>query len=296
MGADAEPGARRGHGADPTRDRRIRQTLWIEGACNAAVLAAKFLVAVKTGSSAILSDAVHSLGDLANNAVALVAHGIAAAPPDREHPYGHRRYESLAVFLLATLLSVLAVEIALRSFGAGRQVAQHGWALGLMLGVWVVNLGLGTWEGRRARQLDSDLLRADARHTASDALVTGLVIVGWQLAARGYLWLDSLLSLAVAALILRLAWDLFRRAIPVLVDQIAVEPEEIASAVNAVPGVRSTRSARSRAGADAPRIDVVVGVDRGLSTAESHAIADSVELALRQRFGSDQVTVHVEPE
>lgn len=278
------------------RTRAIQRTLWVEGACNLAVLAVKGVVGSATGSAAVLSDAVHSLGDVTNNAVALVAARLAAEPPDREHPYGHARYESLAVFGLATLLAVLAVEIALRSFGSDREVERHGWSLALMLGVWGVNVGVASWEYGRARALDSDLLRADARHTFSDALVTGLVIVGWQAGARGHLWLDTALSLAVSVLILFLAFGLFRRAIPVLVDQIAVDPEPVIAAVNAVPGVRVTRSVRSRAGADsAPRIDVVIGVDPGLSTVESHAIADAVERHLRERFGSEEVTVHVEP-
>jgi cation diffusion facilitator family transporter len=277
------------------RERAIRKTLLVEGAYDAVVLAAKLVVGMATGSAAVTSDAVHSLGDLMNNGVALVAQRLASEPPDREHPYGHRRYESLAVFLLATLLAVLAVEIALRSFAAEREVVRHGWSLALMLGVWALNLALAVWQGRRARWLNSDLLRADARHSFSDALVTPMVIGGWLLAAHGHLWIDTALSLTVSALILVLAYGLFRRAIPILVDHIAADPEDVAAAVNAVPGVRSTRTVRSRAGSDAPRIDVVVCVDPSLSTAESHAIADAIERSLRERFGSEDVTVHVEP-
>jgi len=281
---------------DAERDRAVRRTLVIEGVANLIVLVAKVIVGVATSSAAVISDAIHSFADLANNGVALVAARVASAPPDREHPYGHRRYESLAVFLLATLLSVLAVEIALRSFGSEREVVQHGWSLALMLGVLGVNVAIALWEGGRARRLDSDLLRADSRHTLSDVLVTVAVIAGWQLAARGHLWLDSALTLLVSGLILTLAFGLFRRAIPVLVDHVAVEPEVLTAAVDAVPGVRSVRSARSRAGAGAPRIDVVVTVDRKLSTEQSHAIADAIERELRHRFASEDVTVHVEPD
>jgi cation diffusion facilitator family transporter len=127
-------------------------------------------------------------------------------------------------------------------------------------------------------------------------MVTVVVIVGWQLAARGYVWLDSALTLFVAFLILSLAFGLFRRAIPVLVDHVAVEPEELAAAVDGVPGVHSVRSVRSRAGSGSPRIDVVVSVAGSLSTAESHEIADAIERELRRRFDSEDVTVHVEPD
>lgn len=278
------------------RDRGVRRTLLIEGLANLLVLCAKAVVGVATSSTAVIGDAIHSFADLANNGVALVATHLAVAPPDREHPYGHRRYESLAVFLLATLLAVLAVELVLRSFGERPEVVRHGWSLALMLGVLGVNVALTVWETRRARHFDSDLLRADSRHTLSDVLVTALVIVGWQMAARGYLWLDSALTLVVSGFILTLAYGLFRRAVPVLVDHIVVDPEELAAAVESVPGVRSTRRVRSRAGGAAPRIDVVVSVDGDLSTQESHQIADAIERVLRRRFASEDVTVHVEPE
>jgi cation diffusion facilitator family transporter len=278
------------------RQAAIRRVLWVEGASDVVLLAAKTAVGLGTSSTAVLGDAIHSLADLANNAVGLVALRLAAAPPDREHPYGHRRYESLAVFGLATMLAVLAFEIASRGLAGDREVIHRGWGLALMLGVLGVNVGIALWELRQARRLDSDLLRADSRHTLSDVLVTSAVIVGWQLAARGHAWLDGALTVAVGALILTLAYGLFRRAIPVLVDHVAVDPEELDRAVRSVPGVRSARRLRSRAGSGAARIDVVVSVDRRLSTAESHEIADAIEHTLGARFGAEEVSVHVEPE
>jgi cation diffusion facilitator family transporter len=283
--------------ADEQRDRRIRRVLVIEGLANLSVLVVKTVVGIATGSSAVLADAVHSFADLANNGLALFALHLAAAPPDREHPYGHRKYETLAVFALATLLAVLAVEITLRAFQSGdRDVLRPGWSLGVMLGVLVVNVAVSTWEGAWARRLDSDLLRADTRHTFSDVLVTIVVIVGWQLAAMGRAWLDTAFTLAVAALILFLAFGLYRRAIPVLVDRIAADPERLAAVVQSVPGVRGTRRVRSHLSGQGVTIDVIVAVDSHLSTAASHDIADEIERTLRESFATPDVTVHVEPE
>lgn len=284
--------------AEPSasRDREVRDVFLWTGAANLAVLAAKVAVALATGSAAVLGDAVHSLADVSNNAVALVTLRFAAAPPDREHPYGHRKYETLAVFGLALLLSVLAVELSLRTLERGaREVLRPGWGLATMLGVLVTNVAVASWQGRQAKRLDSDLLRADARHTFSDVLVTLTVIVGWQSAARGRAWLDTATTLAIASLILYLAFGLFRRAIPVLVDQSAADPDELRAIVNTVPGVRSTRRVRSRGRGSEGRMDVVVTVDPGLSTEDSHRIADEVERALAERFASSDITVHVEP-
>jgi cation diffusion facilitator family transporter len=277
-------------------DRTVRRVLLWEALANVAVLLVKTVVGVATGSAAVLSDAIHSVADLANNGVALLAVRLAGTPPDREHPYGHRKFETLAVFGLAMLLAVLAVEIAVRALQRGdREIVHHAWSLGLMLGVLGMNAAVALWEGRWARRLDSDLLRADARHTMSDVLVTSTVIAGWQFAARGWAWLDTLTTLLVSALILYLAYGLFQRAIPVLVDRSIANPDELSAVVSAVSGVRSTRRVRSLGSGGDGKIDVVVSVDPDLSTSASHAIADEIERVLAERFSTSDITVHVEP-
>jgi cation diffusion facilitator family transporter len=279
------------------RQRQVRRVLLVEGAANFSVLVAKGTVAVATGSAAVLGDAVHSLADLANNGVALLALHLSSAPPDREHPYGHHKFETLAIFALAILLSVVAIEVALGALRSrGGAIERPDWSLALMLGVLAVNVGLSSWQTRRARQLDSDLLRADARHTFSDVLTTVAVIVGWQLAARGYAWLDTVFALAVAALILYLAFDLFQRAIPILVDEIAMDPGPVAELVRDLEGVLAVRRVRSRSAGTGVSVDVVVAVDADLSTAASHAVADEVERVLRREFSARDVSVHIEPD
>lgn len=269
----------------------------IEGLANVAVLGLKLVVGVSTGSLAVLSDALHSLGDIANNAVAWFVVRISSQPPDRHHPYGHRKFETLAVFVLATLLTVLGIELAL---GALRREAQptqgHPWALPLMLGVLLINVALATWEGAWARRLSSDILSADARHTFADVLTTIVVIAGWQISVRGYPWLDTVCALAVAGLVLALAFGLFRRAIPILVDHIAVEPETVSGVAQAVHGVRQVKTIRSRSTGSSTAIDMIVTVDSGITTTEAHAITDAIEERLRAHLSIEDVTIHVEPE
>jgi cation diffusion facilitator family transporter len=282
--------------APTKRDRQVERVLVREALANLAVMFAKATVGFHTGSIAILGDAVHSLADFANNLVAFVATRIASAPPDLEHPYGHRKFETLAVFGIATLLSVLAIEIILGALDRDpREVSAEGWGLALMLGVLVVNIGVAIWENRWARRLDSDILRADARHTVSDVLTTIAVIAGWQLAANGYPWLDALASLIVAAIILYLAYGLFKKAIPVLVERSIANAEALSSVVSAVPGVQETRRVRSREGGSGPAVELVVSVDPNLSTADSHAIADEIERVIGEKFSVNDVTVHIEP-
>jgi len=278
------------------RAETVRRVLLLEGVANAMVLAAKLSVGLATGSAAVLGDAVHSLTDVVNNVVAFAVAGSSSAPPDRDHPYGHRKFESLAVFGLALLLAVVALEVAMRAVGrAGAEVVGSSWGLAVMVGVLVINLALAGWEGYWARRVDSDLLRADARHTLGDVFTTLAVIGGWQLAARGYVWLDRVVALLIAGLVFYLAYDLFRRVVPVLVDRAGADPGAVVRTVSAVGAVRDVRRVRSRATATGVVADVVVTVDGELSTAASHEVASAIEDLLREKLGIDDVTVHVEP-
>lgn len=278
-------------------ERQVRRVLLIEGACNLAVVLAKAAVGLATGSLALLGDATHSLADLANNVVALVVVRIAAAPPDREHPYGHQKFETLAVFGLAVLLAVLAVEIIVRAVQPSpREILRNHWGLAVMLVVLGVNVVVTLWERSWARRLGSDILSADAQHTLADVLVTAAVIIGWQFAARGYTWLDPALALVVALVVMVLAYGLFKRAIPVLVDSISHEPEEIASVLQPLEGVRQVRRVRSRGSGAMTAVDVVVTVPPHLSTVEAHEVADAIERVLLMRFAIEDVTVHIEPD
>ena len=206
---------------------------------------------------------------------------------------GIKKFETLAVFGLAMLLAVLAIEIVIRAIDrSDREVVQTGWGLAVMLGVLVVNTGLAVWERRWAQKLGSQILNADAQHTFADVMTTIVVITGWQLAARGYPWLDTVFAL----LVMYLAYGLFRRAVPVLVDSISYEPEEIVEILRDVDGVRKVRRVRSRWVGSKPAVDVVIAVAPELPTSAAHEVADAIEQVLLEKFSMDDVTVHIEPD
>jgi cation diffusion facilitator family transporter len=217
-------------------------------------------------------------------------------PADRKHPYGHQKFEMLAVFVLAVLLAAIGLEIATRAFIPPEQPpASTPWALGLMFVVLAANISIALWQRYWASKLESSILMADASHTLADVGTTVVVIAGWQLSLRGYPWLDSACALAVAAMIFYLAYGLFRDAVPVLVDEVAIEPEELLASVRSVPGVLGVPRVRSRWIGAERAVDVIVTVGAKLTTVESHAIADAIEAALERDFGVIDSTVHIEP-
>ncbi len=280
-----------------SREDKILRVLILEGSANLFVLALKSLVGFSTGSMAVIADAVHSLTDVINNIIAWIVVRASNEPADREHPYGHKKFEMLAVFVLATLLATIAIEIAIRSLTRETlQPQPSAWGLYLMIGVLVINITIATWERYWARKLESPILLADASHTFADVLTTIVVIIGWQLSVRGYPWLDTACALGVAAVILYLALGLFRSVVPVLVDEMAIEPEQLTTAIGTVQGVIKVPRVRSRWVGSDRAVDVIVTVSPSLSTVESHAIADAVEHLLELQFEVADISVHVEPE
>ena len=278
------------------RDRQVQRVILIEGSANLGVLALKLVVGLTTGSLGILGDAFHSVTDVANNIVAWVVVRISARPADERHPYGHRKFETIAVFGLAMLLTILAFELGLRAIQREAvEIVHTSWGMGLMFCVLTVNVGLAAWQGSWARRLGSDILRADSRHTFADVLTTVVVIAGWQAAARGHLWFDTVAALGVSAVILFLAYGLFRRAIPILVDESALDSNLLIDIATSVPGVIGVRSVRSRGGSTHASVDLIALVPADLNTAESHNIATAIEKSIRSKFTVESVVVHIEP-
>jgi cation diffusion facilitator family transporter len=279
-----------------TRDKSIQRVILIEGTANLIVLSAKVWVGVSTGSLAVLGDAIHSLTDVVNNIIAFVVIRFSVLPPDREHPYGHRKFETVAVFFLASLLVVLSFELATNAIKREEvEIVSSAWELGIMFAVLAVNISLASWQRMWARRLNSDILHADSSHTFADVLTTVVVIIGWQLSAIGYVWLDRVCALAVSALVFYLAYKLFRRATPILVDRFALDPEQLTKVIQDVAGVQQVKRVRSRWIGTDKAIDVVISVDPELSTDDSHKIATDIESVIEEKFGVSDISIHVEP-
>ena len=279
------------------RTRALQRVILAEGAANALTAVAKLGVGLSSGSLALLSDCLHSGADLANNVLAWKTVSIAEAPPDPEHPYGHAKFESLAVFALGVLMAVLAVEIVLGAVQRSEtgELSSSALEVAIIVGALALQLGVAAWQAAKARALDSELLRADAAHTLVDSMTTVGALAGWQLAVHGRGWLDPTIAVVIAALVVGLAYRLFRRAIPILVDGSAVDPDELRAAVASVPGVAGVGLARSRWDGRSRVADVTIRVAPHLDTIAAHEVANAVERRLADQHAIHETVVHVEP-
>jgi len=281
------------------RTVQVRRVLIGLFVANLAVVIAKLVVGLSAHSLSVLGDALHSSVDALNNVLALIVVRVAAQAPDEDHPYGHGKFETLGALGIVGFLSVTCFELARGA--VTRLTASHPapTVSDVQLGVLVTGLGINAlvawYEHRRGVELDSELLKSDAAHTRSDVYITIGVIVGLLLARRGWWWADPALALVIAALIIRVAYQITQRTVPVLVDQRALPGDEIRALALAVDGVCSAYNIRSRGGSQGRYAEVTIAVDRDTTVAAAHAIADAVEDQLKRDLRFEGVTVHVEP-
>jgi len=275
----------------------VKRVLVIEGLVNLLMIITKLIVGLITGSAALTADALHSFTDLINNVIAFLAIRMSEKPADDDHHYGHQKFEQLAVFFLATLLFVVAIEVVIRAISRSSDVVEQN-KVGLIVLVVavVINLTLSLWQRYWAKQLNSDLLHADASHTFSDVLTSVAAIFGWQLAALGLYWIDTLFALIVAVMIGVLAYRLFSKAVPILVDQSQFDHGVVKKNIKQLVNVSSVKKLRIRSMGEQHFADVTVAVEAKLSLLESHKIADQIENMLAQKFNIHDTTVHVEPD
>jgi cation diffusion facilitator family transporter len=180
-----------------------------------ALVLAKLVVGLLTGSLGILSEAVHSIFDLAASTFTLVAVRTARKPPDQEHPYGHGRTENLAAFANGLLLLITAAGIAFeairRLIAGGPPVNPAGYAFALLIGTLFIESGRAYVLRRVGRLASSDAMLADATDRVADVLATVGVLAGLVGVRFGFTWADSAAALLVAAIIVRAAGKLALR-------------------------------------------------------------------------------------
>ncbi|MBI3048747.1 MAG: cation transporter [Acidobacteria bacterium] len=266
---------------------------------NLAVAGVKIVLGYLTGAVSILSEGFHSLTDSASNVVALVGVSIARRPPDEEHPYGHRKYETMAslgilVFLVVVLVQVLAAAYDRLVSGTVPRVFPEG--IGVMAVTLVVNVLVVVYEMRAARQLNSEVLQADAMHTRSDVLTSATVLAALFGVWWGYAWLDPLAALVVAVFIGRAGWYIAHEASRILSDQTVIAEDDVRAVVRSVPEVLGCHRIRTRGSADHVFMDLHVWLDGRTPLEAAHSTSHAVKDRLMKRFPHlADVVIHIEP-
>ena len=286
---------------DSASNRRIRVARVLAAilALNLLVAGAKLIYGMAIGALALTADGVHSLLDASSNVVALVGMWAAQRPPDANHPYGHRKYETFAALGIAAMMFLACWEIgvsAIARFSHPR--APHITIEGfVVLSVTLaVNLVVVTVESREGRRLGSELLIADAAHTRSDVFASLLVLVSFLAARMGVPDADLAAAFLIIVLILYAGFRILKGTLSTLSDERRIEPAMVETCALEEPGVREAHNVRSRGPLDDIHLDLHILVDPATPLAEAHVLGHRVERRLRDRFlGLTDVVVHVEP-
>lgn len=284
----------------------VRKVLIITLLLNLLVMGLKAVVGMLTGSLSLQADALHSVTDSANNVLGLIASRFSSPQPDRDHPYGHQKFEAVGALGIAAFLGIACFEILQgaieRLFHGLTPVNISAPELWLLLIVLGVNIFVTYYERAVGQRVGSPILIADAQHTMSDVWVTITVLAGligvWQarlLHLPQLQWLDVILAFPVALLVFRSGWNVLKENLPWLVDEMAIAPEAIRDVVMQVPGVINCHDIASRGLLGRQVFIEMHMVVEAKDVETAHKITEEVESRLEERFSPVRVLIHVEP-
>jgi cation diffusion facilitator family transporter len=266
---------------------------------NLAVAGAKLIFGYSTGAVSIISDGFHSLTDSASNIMGLVGMRVARKPPDADHPYGHRKFETLAaagifMFLLLVVIEVVQTSIGRLRTGDAPEVTVYSFAV--MLATLAINLAVVRYETGQGRLLKSELLLADAAHTRSDVWTSCAVLFSLAAVRLGYPIVDALGALVVAIFIARSGYQIGLETSGILADRVVIDEEPIRQVVMSVPEVVGCHRIRTRGSGDHAFLDLHVWFPADTTLDEAHRLSHVVKDRLMQRFPQiADAIIHIEP-
>lgn len=289
--------------ARATRYRAVARVTIVGAIMDLLLGIAKLVAGYLAYSQALIADGVHSLSDLFTDGMVLYAAKHSSHEPDDEHPYGHGRFETIATVGLAVALILVACGIAydatMRLFEP--DVLPQPGVLALLVAVlsivskeWIYHYTM-----RVARRERSEMLRANAWHSRTDAFSSVIVVIGVAGAMAGFSYLDALAAIGVALIIAHIGGGLGWKALKELADT-AVDEEQVdklRKCILSVDGVRDLHLLRTRHAGGLVFVDVHIIIDALLSLSEGHHISEMVTSRLLQEIeGVTDVTVHIDPE
>jgi cation diffusion facilitator family transporter len=266
---------------------------------NAAVAGSKLAFGYTTSSVSIVSDGFHSLTDAASNIIGLVAVRLGRKPPDDDHPYGHRKFETLAaggifVFLLIVVIEV--VQTALGRLRSGHAPDVSAYSFAVMLATLAINLGVVRYESTAGKRLASELLLADAAHTRSDVLTSCAVIASLVAVWVGFPALDAIGAILVAVFIARTGYQIGLQTSGILADHVVIDEGAIRRAVMSVPAVVGCHQIRTRGSLDHTFLDLHVWFAADTTLHEAHRLSHVVKDRLMEQFPQiADAIIHIEP-
>ncbi|MCM8795302.1 MAG: cation diffusion facilitator family transporter [Candidatus Omnitrophica bacterium] len=280
--------------------QQIRRILILVLVLNWSVALAKIVLGLLSKCVSMIADGFHSFADGTSNIIGIIGITLASQPKDTDHPYGHRKYETL--FSLG-----IAISLFLVSFNIGKeaivriitpvlpQIDTRSFLV--MLITLGVNFMVMRYEYKKGRLLGSDILIADSLHTRADILTSTAVILALVAIKLGYPILDPLVTLMIACLIAYSGYRIAKKSSDILCDTAAIiDVKKIVDIVLTIKGIKSCHKIRTRGRPDDIHIDLHVQVNPNMHMDEAHKISYEIEAAIKKNIPQiTDVMVHMEP-
>ncbi len=279
---------------------KIKKILIAVLVLNWLVALAKIAYGLSSRCSSMTADGFHSLSDGASNIIGLVGIYFARQPVDKDHPYGHKKYETLFSLGIAALLFIVAFNLAKGGWERFRQPELPETNLGsflIMFLTLIVNFWVMNYEYKKGKALKSDILVCDSLHTRADIFTSLSVIVSLVVIKLGFPLIDPLVTILISFFIAFAAFQIAKQSSAVLCDTaVIMDEQKILDIVLKIEGVKSCHKIRSRGRDDDIYIDLHVQVKPNMHINDAHKISYRIEEALKSALvGITDVVVHMEP-
>ncbi len=286
------------------RDRKLKaKASYVGAAINVSQTLLKIGFGMLWQSSALIADGIHSLSDLLSDFLVIVAVRMGSREADHEHPYGHRRFETIATIILGLSLIIIGGGIAWSVMKRMEQPEHLSTPDVMSLGIVAISILVNEWlyhyTKRIAKTTRSKLLLANAWHQRSDAISSVVVLFGIGAVLLGYPLADAIAAIVVALMVVKIGLSQLIASIKELVDT-SLPPHllaEIRAAILAIEGVEGIHLLRSRQMGEDALLDAHVIVDPRITVSEGHNISEAVRDELVSRFDDVMdVLVHIDAE
>ena len=277
------------------------RSTWVSVGVNVVLSSTQITVGVLAKSQALIADGVHSLADLVSDAVVLAATRHSQKGADKQHPYGHQRFETAASLVLGALLLAVGVGMLWSAFlkiqSPDSIPEVHASALWVAAGALVAKEALFRYMLAVAKDVKSTLLVANAWHARSDAassLVVGVGIIG---NLAGHPILDPIAALIVGCMVIKMGWKFGWEALHDLMDSSVddAEVKAIRETLEQTAGVIGVHDVRTRKMGDMVLVDAHIEVDADITVEAGHEIAVAAQQRVLQRHRVLNLMTHVDP-
>ena len=279
----------------------IKKVLLIILVANFAVSAAKIVMGYLTKSISLSADGFHSFSDGASNIIGLISITLASKPIDKEHPYGHKKIETIASLIIGGMLLFLTYNIVVQSiqkFFNHMAVTVTLESILILVATVFINIFVAYYEKKQGQKYNSSFLIADSIHTKSDVFVSIGVLTTLVCIKAGLPpVIDVFVSFIVAGFILYAAYEIFKEAYNILIDSKILDEEKVKEVVmKSFSNVKDVDHIRSRGGKDYIFVDMHIKVNPNLKVCEVHSLVHDIDETMKIKDNRViETSIHVEP-